>query len=103
MHHRRLRIPAGHPAFDGHFPGCPIWPGALLLDEVLHALETELALDLRDWQVTSTKFPSITTSAFNAITDPTPWQGTFYPVPTDASLRTDIGLTPRVTGAGLAN
>ena len=24
------------------------------------------------------------------ITNPTPWQGTFYPVPTDASLRTAI-------------
>jgi hypothetical protein len=43
-------------------------------------------------QVTSSKFPSITTSTFNAIPDPTPWQGTFYPVPTDASLRTDIEL-----------
>jgi hypothetical protein len=42
--------------------------------------------------VTSSKFPSITTSAFNVIADPTPWQGTFYPVPTDASLRTDISL-----------
>ncbi len=43
-------------------------------------------------QVTSSTFPSITTNAFNAIVDPTPWQGTFYPVPTDASLRTDINL-----------
>jgi hypothetical protein len=43
-------------------------------------------------QVTNSKFPSITTSSFNTIPDPTPWQGTFYPVPTDASLRTDIGL-----------
>ena len=43
-------------------------------------------------QVTNSTFPSIMTVPFNAITDPTPWQGTFYPVPTDASLRTDIGL-----------
>lgn len=43
-------------------------------------------------QVTNSKFPSITTMAFNTIPDPTPWQGTFYPVSTDASLRTDIGL-----------
>jgi len=43
-------------------------------------------------QITSSKFPSITTSSFSAIPDPTPWQGTFYPVPTDASLRTAIAL-----------
>ncbi len=28
---------ADHPVFGGHFPGRPIVPGALLLDEVLHA------------------------------------------------------------------
>ena len=41
-------------------------------------------------QITSSSFPSITTSPFNVIANPTPWQGTFYPVPTDASLRAAI-------------
>jgi hypothetical protein len=41
-------------------------------------------------QVTSSVFPSITTAPFDVISNPTPWQGTFYPVPTDASLRTAI-------------
>ena len=40
-------------------------------------------------QITST-FPTITTEPFDVIANPTPWQGTFYPVPTDASLRTAI-------------
>jgi 3-hydroxymyristoyl/3-hydroxydecanoyl-(acyl carrier protein) dehydratase len=33
-----LYVDAGHPAFDGHFPGAPLLPGALLLDEVLRRL-----------------------------------------------------------------
>ncbi len=41
-------------------------------------------------KITGTKFPAVTTSTFNITTNPTPWQGTFYPVPTDASLRTAI-------------
>jgi hypothetical protein len=41
------------------------------------------------FQITST-FPAISTNAFNVTTNPTPWQGTFYPVPTDASLRAAI-------------
>ncbi len=34
----RLRIAADHPARPGHFPGNPIVPGALLLDEILARL-----------------------------------------------------------------
>jgi 3-hydroxymyristoyl/3-hydroxydecanoyl-(acyl carrier protein) dehydratase len=33
-----LRLPADHPSVEGHFPGNPIFPGAVLLDEILHAL-----------------------------------------------------------------
>lgn len=34
-----LRIDRDHPALAGHFPGAPVVPGALLLDEVLRAIE----------------------------------------------------------------
>jgi 3-hydroxyacyl-[acyl-carrier-protein] dehydratase len=34
----RLRFPADHPAFPGHFPGAPMVPGALLLAAALDAL-----------------------------------------------------------------
>jgi 3-hydroxymyristoyl/3-hydroxydecanoyl-(acyl carrier protein) dehydratase len=35
-------IPEDHPALDGHFPGNPIVPGVLLLNEVLSSIEREL-------------------------------------------------------------
>lgn len=35
---REVLVPAEHPAFEGHFPGSPLLPGALLLDEVARHL-----------------------------------------------------------------
>lgn len=32
-------VPEDHPALPGHFPGRPIVPGVLLLDEVLRGIE----------------------------------------------------------------
>jgi 3-hydroxyacyl-[acyl-carrier-protein] dehydratase len=50
------RIPEDHPAFAGHFPGAPILPGALLLDEALAAVVSDLELDIGEWQVATAKF-----------------------------------------------
>ena len=41
------RIDAGLRAFDGHFPGAPVLPGAYLLAMVLHELEQHSALRAR--------------------------------------------------------
>ena len=51
-------VPVDHPAFAGHFPGTPIFPGVMLLDTVLHtiAAATGLALDL--CEISSVKFLS---------------------------------------------
>ena len=53
---RTVEMAADHPAFAGHFPGMPILPGAVLLDEALHAIGTDRNLDLTQWQVTAAKF-----------------------------------------------
>jgi len=46
----------GHPAFAGHFPGAPIVPGVLLLDELLHALAADLHRPYTAFLVDSVKF-----------------------------------------------
>ena len=50
-------IAADHPAFPGHFPGDPIVPGVVLLDEVVDALSIELGcIDFPGVTVHSAKF-----------------------------------------------
>ena len=49
-------FPSDHAAAQGHFPGNPIIPGALLLSEALRAIETSLGKDLCPYQIRSAKF-----------------------------------------------
>jgi len=51
-----VTISAEHPALAGHFPGVPILPGVVLLDETLRALETDAALGARRWRIGRAKF-----------------------------------------------
>ena len=39
-----LDVPPGHAAFAGHFPGQPLWPGVLILAEVMEAVAADPAL-----------------------------------------------------------
>jgi 3-hydroxymyristoyl/3-hydroxydecanoyl-(acyl carrier protein) dehydratase len=50
-----LRVASDHPALAGHFPGHPIVPGALLLDEALHAIDGAAT----SWHIASLKFHRI--------------------------------------------
>ena len=49
-------FPSDHAAAQGHFPGNPIIPGALLLSETLRAIESSLGKDLLPYQIRSAKF-----------------------------------------------
>lgn len=51
-----LHIPVDHPAFAGHFPGMPITPGVVLLDQAMYAIAQELQLDLQACTINSIKF-----------------------------------------------
>lgn len=50
-----LPIAANHPAFAGHFPGTPVLPGVVLLDEAIHAIELEDGGGPRCWQIRAVK------------------------------------------------
>ncbi len=51
-----LLFPVGLPAAQGHFPGNPIVPGALLLAETLHAIGERLGGRLTPGNVKAAKF-----------------------------------------------
>lgn len=51
-----LPIAASHPAFEGHFPGSPVLPGVVLLDEAIRAIELADGGEARCWRVASVKF-----------------------------------------------
>lgn len=46
-----LHVPVQHPAFEGHFPGAPLLPGVVLLDEMLHAVPAGSG-----WSIATAKF-----------------------------------------------
>ena len=55
-HTTHWTVPVDHPAFAGHFPGTPIFPGVLLLDIVLHAITAATGIALDFCEISSVKF-----------------------------------------------
>lgn len=55
-HETFLRIAADHPSLPGHFPGRPIVPGVVLLDEVVAATEDWLGRPLTIASLPQAKF-----------------------------------------------
>lgn len=53
-----LSLPVPHPATDGHFPGTPILPGVVLLDEAVRVIEAVTGTQATIWRISSVKFLS---------------------------------------------
>jgi 3-hydroxymyristoyl/3-hydroxydecanoyl-(acyl carrier protein) dehydratase len=53
----RQRLPGHHPAAQGHFPGNPIIPGAVLLSETVRLIEADLGVSLAPYRIRRAKFP----------------------------------------------
>ena len=51
-----MLFPADHPAAPGHFPGNPIIPGAVLLDETLRTVAAALGASVSPCCIRSAKF-----------------------------------------------
>ncbi len=54
-----ILVPHDHPAFPGHFPGMPIVPGVVLLDETLWAIAAATGVSLAQCTIASIKFKSV--------------------------------------------
>jgi 3-hydroxymyristoyl/3-hydroxydecanoyl-(acyl carrier protein) dehydratase len=53
-----LEISAHHPAFEGHFPGTPLVPGAVLLDEAIRLLALAAKRNATRCEIVNAKFLS---------------------------------------------
>ncbi|MGB8883271.1 MAG: hypothetical protein WCC44_05345 [Azonexus sp.] len=53
---RTWRVPSDHPALAGHFPGRPIMPGVVLLDQAILFAEGLLGYQVAAWQIGAAKF-----------------------------------------------
>lgn len=87
-----LPIDKEHPAFAGHFPGFPVFPGAALLDLALHAIESSSGIGLKGWRVANAKFINMVRPGDEPYIE--------YELPNEALIRfvVHVGEHPVVSG-----
>jgi 3-hydroxymyristoyl/3-hydroxydecanoyl-(acyl carrier protein) dehydratase len=85
-------VPAAHPAFAGHFPGRPILPGVVLIDQAMRLAAGVLGPDVAIRGLANAKF-------FHTVTP-----GTHllfrYPPATATALRFDILADEQIVASG---
>ncbi len=88
----RWTVPAAHPTFAGHFPGRPILPGVVLVDQAMRLAASVLKPDLAIRGLGNAKF-------FHPVAP-----GTHllfrYPPATASALRFDILAGERIVASG---
>lgn len=52
----QFTIAADHPCLAGHFPGRPLVPGVVLLEQVLHAVEVHAGIEAGALRLPQVKF-----------------------------------------------
>ena len=57
-HERTVMIGRNHPAIAGHFPGHPVVPGVVVLDEVIESLQEQYGRSLTIFGLPSVKLSS---------------------------------------------
>ena len=88
-----LEIPADHAAFAGHFPGNPMVPGVVLLDETLRAISSACG-------VAPSKVTIIAAKFLSAAQPGEPLQLAFEPE-NDERLRFTIRAPDRIVASGI--
>ena len=87
-----LDIGKDHAAYAGHFPGSPILPGAVLLDEALQKIARSRGIDLRQWRIATAKF-------FGRV-HPGDELTLRHSAPTSVTIRFSIGTARGIVAAG---
>lgn len=88
----RLCVPADAPCLDGHFPGRPIVPGAVILDAVLNAAPAHCAPEQEPFAVAACKFLSILEAGQECSID--------FDAPTEQRMRFRCHCGTRVVAEG---
>ena len=88
-----IRIAWDHPSFAGHFPKFPVLPGAILLDEILMAIESARGIEITSWRIASAKFPGLVRPRDTLILE--------HDAPTQRLIRFTIRVENRTVASGM--